>query len=179
MFQESKLLKNESIDSNTSDVSLLILDYGVESPHSIKSNFDSGEKNQIAVRAGWIALSTGQIASNYANSQTRVAVIRAQNWATLKLARKFFNLPLFNNYTSVLTGSIILKPELSLMDEVMFSGGVLADYGLKLDPSQDWSISPARKFQMKTIRLLIQIAKRLPNFVRIPLKSLVKWALKF
>ena len=179
MFQESKLLKNESIDSNTSDVSLLILDYGVESPHSIKSNFYGGEKNQIAVRAGWIALSTGQIASNYANSQTRVAVIRAQNSATLKLARKFFNLPLFNNYTSVLTGSIILKPELSLMDEVILRCGVLADYGLELDLSQDWSISPARKFQMKTSRLLIQIAKRLPNFVRIPLKNLVKWALKF
>ena len=65
------------------------------------------------------------------------------------------------------------------MDDLILSGGVLADYGLKLDPSQDWPISPARKFQVKTSRLLIQIAKRLPNFVRIPLKSLVKWAIKF
>ena len=178
-FQESKLLKSKSIDSKMSDVSLLILDYGVESHLPIKSNFHGEGENQIAVRAGWIALSTGQIASNYANSNVRVAVIRAQNWATLQLARKFFSLPLFNNYTSVLTGSIILKPELSLMDDLILSGGVLADYGLKLDPSQDWSISPARKFQVKTSRLLIQIAKLLPNFVRIPLKSLVKWAIKF
>lgn len=178
-FQESKLLKSKSIDSKMSDVSLLILDYGVESHLPIKSNFYGGGKNQIGERAGWIALTTGQIASNYANSNVRVAVIRAQNWATLQLARKFFSLPLFNNYTSVLTGSIIIKPELSLMDEVILSGGVLADYGLKLDSSQDWSISPARKFQLKTSRLLIQIAKSLPNFVQIPLKRVVKWAVKF
>jgi hypothetical protein len=179
IFQESKLLKNERIDLETSNVSLLILDYGVESTQPIKSNFYGGGKNQIAQRAGWIALSTGKIASNYANPHVRVAVIRAQNWATLQLARKFFSLPLFNNYTSVLTGSIILKPELSLMDEVILSGGVIADYGLKLNSSQDWSISHARKFQLKTSRLLIQIAKRLPNFVRIPLKGMLKWAFKF
>ena len=178
LFQESKFLKTKSSDSKTSDVSLLILDYGVESLQPVKSNFHGGGENQIALRAGWIALSTGQIASNYTNPNVRVAVIRAQNWATLQLARKFFRLPLFNNYTSVLTGSIILKPKLSLMDEVMFSGGVLADYGLKLDPSQDWSISPARKFQLKTSRLLIQIAKSLPSFVQIPLKRVVKWAIK-
>lgn len=179
VFQESKFLKSTSVGSKTSDISLLIVDYGVESPHPIKSNFYGGGENQIAANAGWIALNTGQIASNYANSNVRVAVIRAQNWATLELARKFFSLPLFNNYTSVLTGSIILKPELSLMDEVMLSGGVIADYGLKLDSSQDWSISPARKFQLKTSRLLIQTAKRLPNFVQFPLKIVVKWAIKF
>jgi hypothetical protein len=158
---------------------LLILDYGVESNQPIKSNFYGGGKNQIAVSAGWIALSTGQIASNYANPHVRVAVIRAQNWATLQLARKFFSLPLFNNYTSVLTGSMILKPELSLKDEVMLSGGIIADYGLKLDSSQDWSISSVRKFQLKTSRLLIQIARSLPNFIQNPLKRLVKWAIKF
>jgi hypothetical protein len=178
IFPESKLLKNKRSDSETSNVSLLILDYGVESTQPIKSNFYGGGENQIVVRAGWIALSTGQIASNYANPHVRVAVIRAQNWATLQLARKFFSLPLFNNYTSVLTGSIILKPELSLMEEVIFSGGVLADYGLKLDSSQDRSISLARKCQLKTSRLLIQIAKRLPNFVRIPIKGVLKWAVK-
>lgn len=179
IFQESKLLKNNSTDSKASDVALLILDYGVESPRPIKSNFYGGGRNQIAVRAGWIALSTGQIASNYANSNVRVAVIRAQNWATLHLARKFFSLPLFNNYTSVLTGSIILKPKLSLMDEIILSGGVCADYGLKFDSSQDWSMSPARKSQLKISRLLIQIAMGLPNFVQIPLKIVVKRAIKF
>ena len=179
LFQESKYLKTKNNVSKNSDVSLLILDYGVESPHPIKSNFYGGGKNQIAVRAGWIALSTGQIASIYPNSNVRVAVIRAQNWATLQLARKFFSLPLFNNYTSVLTGSVILKPELSLIDQVILSGGVIADYGLKLDSAQDWSISSARKFQLKTSRIMIQIAKRLPTFVQIPLKILAKRAIKF
>ena len=179
LFQESKFLKTKSRDSKISDVSLLILDYGVESLQPVKSHFHGGGENQIVLRAGWIALSTEQIASNYADPHLRVAVIRAQNWATLQLARKFFSLPLFNNYTSVLTGSKILKPETSLMDRMILSGGVLADYGLKLDSSLDQLISPGRKFQMQTSRVLIQIAKRLPNFVRIPLKSLIKWALKF
>jgi hypothetical protein len=179
VFQELEFLKTKISDSKSEDVSLLILDYGVESRQPIKSNFYGGRKNQIAVCAGWIVLSTGQIASKYANPQIRVAVIRAQNWATLELAREFFSLPLFNNYTAVLTGSVILKPELSLMRKVILSGGIVADYGLKLDSSLDWPISPGRKFQMKTSRLLIQIVKRLPNFVRIPLKSLIKWAIKF
>ena len=178
IFQEPKLLKGKGSDSKTSNVSLLILDYGVESAQPIKSIFYGGGKNEITVHAGWIALSTGQIASNYANPHVRVMVIRGQNWATLQLARKFFSIPLFNNYTSVLTGSIILQPELSLKDEVILYGGVVADYGLELDSSQDRSISPNRKFQLKTIRLLIQIAKRLPAFVRIPLKSVVKWTFK-
>ena len=177
-FQEIKLLKNESSDSKTSDVSLLILDYGVESTQPIKSHFYGGGKNQIAMRAGWISLNTGKIASKYANPHVRVAVIRAQNWATLELARKFFILPLFNNYTSVLTGSIILKPALSLKDEVILFGGVLSDYGLKLDSSQDLSISPVRKFQLKASRLLIRIVRSLPSFVQSPLKSLVKRQIK-
>ena len=179
IFQEPKFLKTKSIDSKTSDVSLLILDYGVESLKPIISNFYGGERNQIAIRAGWIALSTEQIAGSYSNSHLRVAVIRAQNWATLQLVRKFFSLPLFNNYTSVLTGSIILEPKLSPVARLIFSGGVLADYGLKLDPAQDWSISPLHKFQLKTSRLLIQFAKLLPNFVRLPLKRVVKWTIKF
>ena len=179
MFQESKLLKRKSSDSKTSEVSLLILDYGVESTHPIKSNFYGGGRNQIALRAGWIALNTRQIASDYANPNVRVAVIRAQNWAILNLARNFFNLPLFNNYTSVLTGSVILKPELSLVAEVILRSGVSSDYGIKLDSSQDWSISPSQKFELKTSHLLTQFAKRLPNFAQNSLKSLVKWAIRF
>ncbi len=179
VFQEPKLLTNNSSCPKTSDVSLLILDYGVESLQPVKSNFYGGGKNQTALRAGWIALSTREIARKYTNPHLRVAVIRAQNWATREQARRFFSLPLFNNYTSVLAGSIIINPKLSFKDELILIGGVLADYGLKLDTSQDWSASPRRKFQLKTIQLLIQTAKHLPLFVRIPLKSVVKWAIKF
>lgn len=177
-FQDSKFLRPKSSDSKVSDVSLLILDYGVESLQPIKINFYGGGENQIAIRAGWIALSTEQIVSNYANSNMRVAVIRAQNWATLQLARKFFSLPLFNNYTAVLSGSVILQPKLGPIERLILSGGVSADYGLKLDPSQDRAFSSARKFQLKISRLLIQIAKRFPNFVKVPLKSVVKRLIK-
>lgn len=177
-FQDSKFLRPKSSDSKVSDVALLILDYGVESLQPIKSNFYGGGNNQIAIRAGWIALSTEQIASNYANSNMRVAVIRAQNWATLQLARKFFSLPLFNNYTAVLTGSVILQPKLGPIEKLIFSGGVSADYGLKLDSSQDKAFTSAGMFHLKISRLLIQIARRFPNFVKVPLKSVVKRLIK-
>jgi hypothetical protein len=177
-FQEPEFLTSNISDSKTSNVSLLILDYGVESHQPIKSNFFGGGENQLALRSGWIVICTREIARNYTNPDTRVAVIRAQNWATRELARRFFSLPLFNNYTSVLAGSITINPQLSPKDELILVGGVLADYGLKSDSSQDWLILSRRKFQLKTIYLLIQTAKRLPLFVRIPLKSVVKWAIK-
>jgi len=179
IFQEPKLLKSNTSDSKISDVSLLILDYGVESPLPIYSDFFGGEKNQKALRAGSIVLSTREIARNYTNPHMRVAVIRAQNWATRELARRLFSLPLFNNYTSVLAGSIIINSKLDLKDELILIGGVIADYGLDLESSQDWSTSPRLKFQLKVIRVLMKTAKRLPLFVRIPLKRVVKLAIKF
>lgn len=178
-FLEPEFLGSNTSDPKTSSVSLLILDYGVESHEPIKSNFFGGGENQIALRSGWIVISTRQIARNYTNPYIRVAVIRAQNWATRELARRFFSLPLFNNYTSILAGSITINPELSLKDELILIGGVLADYGLKLDSSQKRLTSSHRKFQLKTIYFLIQSAKCLPLFVQIRLKNLAKWAIKF
>jgi len=178
-FLEYNSEKNKIGKYQNADVSLLILDYGVESLQPIFSPFFGGKKSQKLIRAGWIALSTGQIASSYSSSSMRVAVIRAQNWGTRELARKYFSLPLFNNYTSVLSGQVIAKPEMNLVQEITLMGAVVADYGLKLDSTRDWSISPSRRLKLKLIGLLIQIGRRLPAFIRSPLKNLVKWAFKF
>jgi hypothetical protein len=70
------------------------------------------------------------------------------------------------------------KPELSLMQEVILMGGVVADYGLKLKSRQDWSVSPTRRLQFNLSAPLIRIAKQLPTFIRTPLKRMVRWAIK-
>lgn len=172
--------RGEKISNNqNADVSLLILDYGVESLRPIFSPFFGGEKSQELIGAGWITLNTGQIAGSYSSTNMRVAVIRAQNWGTRELARKCFSLPLFNNYTSVLSGQVIAKPEMSLAQEITLMGGVVADYGLDFKSIQDWSIPLTRKSKLKFIERLIRVEKLLPSFIRSALKNLVKWAFKF
>jgi hypothetical protein len=176
LFPKLPSIEKNYDKSHYSDVSLLILDYGIESPQSVKSSFYGAEKNEFAESAGRIVLSTEKIARNYANPSLRVAVIRAQNWATLQVVRRFFSLPLFNNYTSVLAGQIILTPRLSFKDEVILYGGVMADYGIAVNSFQDWSTSPIRKSLMKTSFILNQQLRRLPNFLQIWLRNIVKWA---
>ena len=176
-FLEANSFKKKRSENQNPDVSLLILDYGVESLRPIFSDFNGGGKSQDAIRSGLIVVNTGQIASSYSNPNMRVALIRAQNWATRELARKYFSLPLFNNYTSVLSGQITAKPELSLMEEIILIGGVVADYGLNLKSKQDWSVSPTRRLQLYLSAPLIRIAKQLPSFIRTPLKRMVRSAI--
>ena len=177
-FLELNSLKKNTREAQNTDVALLILDYGVESHLPIISNFYGGGKSQTAIRAGWIAVNTGQIANQYSNPNLRVAVIRAQNWASREFARKYFSLPLFNNYTSVLSGQKKIRPELSLLEESILKGGLVADYGLKIKSIQDSSSSPNGPIRLKLITSLVPIAKLLPAFLRIPLKRMVKLTLK-
>jgi hypothetical protein len=177
-FQELESLEGENKVLLNSKVSLLILDYGVASIEPIISYFYGGQKNQIATRSGWIALNTRNISSRYASPGTRVSVIRAQNWATRELARKFFSLPLFNNYTSVLSGQVITEPRVNFLEELMLRGGVASDYGLDLNLSRDGSISASSKLALRPIKLLLPIFRRLPPFVRKLSRRLVTWTIK-
>ena len=177
-FMELNSLKKINRETQNTDVALLILDYGVESHVPIVSNFYGGQKNQEVIGAGWIAMNTGQIANHYLNPNLRVAVIRAQNWASRELARKYFSLPLFNNYTSVLSGQKRISPKFTLLEESVLLGGLIADYGLEIKSNQGWSSSPIHNFRLKLIASLIPISKLLPAFLRIPLKHMVKLAFK-
>jgi len=179
VFQELKSVKTKNSGSKNSNVTLLILDYGVDSLQPILSNFYGGGKNQTAIRAGWIALNTGQIASSYLNPNMRVAVIRAQNWATRELARKYFSLPLFNNYTSVLSGQIIAKPKISSAEEIILGGGVVRDYGLDPESTQDWSVSPALRIRLMLFNFLFSVSNLLPASIKNLLKGPIKKALGF
>jgi len=169
LFQDVKSIGRSGSDARFTKVSLLILDYGVESDHPIYSNFCGGEISVESLEAGLIALSTGQISKLYAPSTTRVMVIRAQNWATRELARKFLKLPLFNNYTAVMSGEIIPKPKLGSLQEVILSGGVTSDFGLSKDLIQLWQASNSRKVSVKIPDFVLQNLRRLPK----PLRSQV------
>ena len=74
---------------------LVILDFGVD-----EMLLDSRAQT---LNAGLIALELPLIAKMI-KPNTRVALVRAQNWAIRSLARKFFSVPLFNNYSVILSG---------------------------------------------------------------------------
>jgi hypothetical protein len=109
----------------------------------------------------------------------RVAVIRAQNWATRELARKYFSLPLFNNYTSVLSGQIIAKPKISLAQELILGGGVVADYGMDLESTKDWSVPPALRIRLMLLNFFFSVSNILPVSIKNLLKGPVKKTLGF
>lgn len=115
---------------DTQNVELLILDYGVATSIPLFSPHYSKRKSSRAKNAGLIAISTKMIAERYRNPETRVCCIRAQNWGIRSLVRSYFALPLFNNFTSILSGTIKLHPKINLITNTIILGGVIADYGL-------------------------------------------------
>jgi hypothetical protein len=177
-FQELENLNDKSSESQNSNVSLLILDYGVESIQPIFSPFYGGKKNESTISAGRIAVNTKQIAGRYTSPNTRVAVIRAQNWASRELAREFFSLPLFNNYTSVLSGQVIAKPRITLIQELILRGGIIADYGIHDESSQERPTVSFTNLRERVMGLGAQIARCLPSFIRSQLKRMLKWVIK-
>ena len=101
---------------------LVILDFGVD--HEIS------EYRAQTLSAGSIALALPSIAKMI-KPNTRVALIRAQNWAIRSLARKFFSVPLFNNYSTVLSGiNNSPYPKLTLSEKTILLNGIKFDYGL-------------------------------------------------
>ena len=101
---------------------LVILDFGVDD-----TLLDSRAQ---ALSAGWIALELPQIAKMI-KPNTRVALIRAQNWAIRGLARKFFSVPLFNNYSAILSGiNKSPHPKLTFSEKTILLNGIRFDYGL-------------------------------------------------
>lgn len=142
------IFKLSAIDNvHAHKVNLLILDYGIATSIPFISPFFSKRKTSKSEHAGAIAVSTKHLAALYKNSQTRVCCIRAQNWAIRNLARSYFELPLFNNFTSILSGQIKVNSEITFVKYTVFIGGVIADYGLskktqKLADTEKLSAAP-------------------------------------
>jgi hypothetical protein len=96
---------------------LIILDLGIESetPVSSANGYMESETFPNMHAVGQIVLELDLWARKARLSKSRVLVIRAQNWATRTKTRKLFSVPLFNNYSGILTGQAKSKIPCSLL----------------------------------------------------------------
>jgi hypothetical protein len=119
---------------------LIIIDFGVD-----EALLNSG---LIVLKAGSIAIELPLI-SKMIKPNTRVVLIRAQNWAIRTLAKTYFTIPLFNNYSAVLSGVKKLQhPRLRFFQRTILLNGVKFDYGLptKLPFFLNLTFKTSRKF---------------------------------
>jgi hypothetical protein len=85
----------DNIDTESMNSDLIILDFGLLKGINGKENL---LENIFQINDG-----VGHI-SKFIGPGSRVALIRSQNWAIRTLTSKYFSLPLFNNYSSFLSG---------------------------------------------------------------------------
>jgi hypothetical protein len=147
----------------------LILDFGIE---------DSGMLNNIEEfknlrsEVGRVALTIPKLARVSEGKATKFIFLRSQNWATRRLIRLFFNVPLFNNYSGILSGRIAMSrthSQASKFKEFIFLGGVTEDYGLpSLRLDSTWYVGKLARLLRKAPKpvrvLMVKIAK---NILRI------------
>ena len=116
-----------------SHFNLLILDLGIESETPVLSangsSIDETFPNASAV--GRIAIESDSWARKAQDNNSRVLVIRSQNWAVRSLIRNLFSVPIFNNYSGILTGQAKSKNSIKRHQGRVFLSGVLFDYGVR------------------------------------------------
>jgi hypothetical protein len=144
---------SDAVRESLAKSDLVILDFGVD-----EMLLDSRGQ---ALNAGWIALELPLIAKMI-KPNTRVALVRAQNWAIRSLARKFFSVPLFNNYSSVLSGVKASRhPRLRYFEKTLLFNGIKFDYGLP------GNFPRANRFVFLTLR------RSLPSKIRSRIRDLI------
>ena len=118
---------------------LMILDLGIESETSFGSamgvSIDESFPNVSAV--GRIALNLHSWARTAHVNNSRVLIVRAQNWAVRTLARNFFSVPLFNNYSGILTGQAKSNNLRNIHLNRILLAGISSDYGI-INKDQFW-----------------------------------------
>ncbi len=111
---------------------LLILDFGIESDNPVLAadgvSFKESFPNLSS--AGQLALEMDSWGKKSHVNNSRVLLIRAQNWATRTKARNHFSLPLFNNYAGVLTGQAKSESSKSRLQQTIILNGIRHDYGI-------------------------------------------------
>lgn len=115
-----------------SHFNLLILDLGIESETPvISANGASIEETfPNATAVGRIVIESNSWARKAHTYNSRVLVIRAQNWATRSMIRNHFSVPLFNNYSGILTGQAKSKNSIKRLQERVMLNGISYDYGI-------------------------------------------------
>lgn len=157
---------NEQIGS----FKLIILDLGVESeiPVASASGTTNYEDFPIIGEVGQIVLELESWARKAFLNESRVALIRAQNWATRIRVRNLFSVPLFNNYSGVLVGQAKSKiPRQTPLTTVILNA-ILSDYGLR---------RPSTSINL--IKLFDQTLSFLTPKTRLKVKNIVRKFLEF
>jgi hypothetical protein len=173
-FPNLDAIRIEMLNNVPQGVNLVILDCGVSSEFPFFSPYVGGEINEKTKIAGHIVLNFENIAEIYSPVKPRLACIRAQNWATKELAHSQFFLPLFNNYTSVLVGTIREEPIGGYLQKLIYLGGIIADYGLNIQEVIRASSFKRQPFSIAAISLLYRLTKPLPPNVRKNLRNILK-----
>jgi len=156
-------------DLDLNGLDWLILDLGIEEGWGLK-NVEEFESLRNAV--GRLALTIPKLAEASQGKAIKFIFLRSQNWATRRLIRLFFNVPLFNNYSGILSGRVATRRNLSQQNkfkEYIFLGGITEDYGLPSLPLDlTWYVgilaSLLRKAPKRVRVLMVKIAK---NVLRI------------
>jgi len=149
---------------------LIILDLGIESetPVSSANGYTESETFPNMHAVGQIVLELDLWAKKARLIKSRVLVIRAQNWATRIKTRKLFSVPLFNNYSGILTGQAKSEFTDTALENHLLKGGISFDYGLKSSSP----ITRAIKFSNRILsifgpKIRLRIKKRARQFLRI------------
>lgn len=147
----------------------LILDLGIEDSRVLKN---VEEFKSLRSEVGRIVLTIPKLATVSEGKATKFIFLRSQNWATRRLIKLFFNVPLFNNYSGILSGRVAMlrtnSPQRKFR-EYIFLGGVIEDYGLPSLPlDSTWYVGKISRLLRKAPKgvrvLMVKIAK---NILRI------------
>jgi len=104
---------------------LVVIDFGVD--------FSDPNPQSTLLKAGGLALRIDEISRSMVPG-TRVALIRSQNWATRTIVSHFFSVPLFNNYSSLLTGvKRIETKKIHGLQLHILKSGIKSDYEIESD----------------------------------------------
>lgn len=95
---------------------------------------------------------------------TRVAIIRAQNWAIRKMVSLYFSLPLFNNYSSVLSGSRRQKDlKINSLKRQVLQACIKFEFNVDLNRPQIFVIMYLKLKRLIPLKLKTLVAKRILN----------------
>jgi len=123
----------EKFNEEINNFKLIILDLGLESETPVPSanGYTVSETFPNMHAVGQMVLELDSWARKARLNKSRVLLIRAQNWATRTKTRKLFSVPLFNNYSGILTGQAKSEIPNKALQQNLLNSGVSFDYGLK------------------------------------------------
>ena len=175
-FQDLEYVLVKGTPTNQDLVQLLILDFGVESSTAVYSPIFGGQSDSNIKAIGLIPLNTEKIANLYTNPYMRVSIIRAQNWASREMARTFFDLPLFNNYTSLLCGQKKRNAKIRFLRRWLLASGIISEYSLDTDTGFTGLRLGSLKVGIgfRSITSLSRAFKLLPSYIQIPIRRFIK-----